>query len=71
MYCSSAKNLLDTYGVIPEEIRVDQDPAKMQEMRERTGMMSVPQIYIGDEHVGGFTDLKALHDAGTLEGRLE
>lgn len=73
-YCKQAKELLSTYHVVPEEIQIDVPPSDMpkriHEMRERTGRQSVPQIIIGDTHVGGYDDLKALHDAGTLSQML-
>lgn len=69
-YCRSAKELLATYSVEPEEIRVDQDPTKMREMMEKTGKMSVPQIYIEDTLIGGYSELKQMHDAGTLKETL-
>ena len=50
-----------------EKIRVDLDPGLRQEMVARTGRRTVPQIYIGDRHVGGFEDLAALEHAGGLE----
>lgn len=70
LYCKNAKTLLETYAVIPEEIRIDTDHSKMQEMMEKTGMMSVPQIYIGDKHIGGFAELKQLSDSGELSAML-
>lgn len=53
-----------------EKIRVDLDPGLRQEMVARTGRRTVPQIYIGDRHVGGFEDLAALEHAGGLEPLL-
>mgnify|MGYP003350098178 FL=1 len=49
---------------------IDRDPAKRAEMMERTGRRTVPQIYIGDTHVGGYDDLSALDKAGELEPLL-
>jgi glutaredoxin 3 len=66
-YCQSAKRLLGLKGVEKiEEIKVDQEPARRAEMVERTGRRTVPQIFIGDTHVGGFDDLQALDQAGKL-----
>ena len=53
-----------------EKVRVDLDPGLRQEMVARTGRRTVPQIYIGDRHVGGFEDLAALEHAGGLEPLL-
>lgn len=70
-YCQMAEKLLRSKGVTEiEKIRVDQDPARRDEMIERTGRRTVPQIYIGDRHVGGFDDLAALDRAGHLDPLL-
>ena len=53
-----------------EKIRIDLDPARRAEMREKTGRRTVPQIYIGDTHVGGYDDLSALDRAGGLDALL-
>ena len=66
-YCIRAKQLLAARGVTEiEEIRIDLDPARRDEMMARTGRRTVPQIYIGDTHVGGCDDLIALDRAGGL-----
>jgi len=66
-----AERLLIKKGVSQiEKIRVDLDPALMQEMMRITGRRTVPQIYIGDRHVGGFDDLSALDAGGELEPLL-
>ncbi|WP_367067770.1 glutaredoxin 3 [Oryzisolibacter sp. LB2S] len=66
-YCIRAKQLLKSKGVEQiEEIRVDTDPAARQQMMEITGRRTVPQIFIGDTHVGGFDDLAALDGRGAL-----
>ncbi len=66
-YCIRAKQLLAARGVTDiEEIRIDEDPEQRQIMMERTGRRTVPQIYIGDTHVGGCDDLQALDAAGGL-----
>ena len=66
-YCTMAERLLMTKGVKEiNKIRVDIDPALMGEMIEKTGRRTVPQIYIGSTHVGGFDDLSALDQGGGL-----
>jgi glutaredoxin 3 len=66
-YCMRAKQLLKQRGVEAiEEIRIDTDPAQRDAMMARTGRRTVPQIYIGDTHVGGFDDLSALDAKGGL-----
>lgn len=66
-YCVRAEMLLKQRGVAEiEKIRIDTDPAQRAVMMERTGRRTVPQIYIGDTHVGGFDDLSALDRAGKL-----
>lgn len=69
-YCINAKRLLAEKGVTPTEIRVDQDPEARQKMMADSGQRTVPQIWIGDVHVGGFTDLRALEQAGKLDALL-
>lgn len=70
-YCTMAEKLLKRKGVeLIEKIRVDLDPPKMAEMMEKTGRRTVPQIYIGDFHVGGFDDLAELDQEGKLEPLL-
>ncbi len=73
-YCKLAKELLSEYGVTPEEIVINADPTKLQEliteMQEKTGLRTVPQIFINDHHVGGYDNLKALHDSGELKTLL-
>lgn len=66
-YCIRAKQLLAARGVTQiEEVRVDLDPARRDEMMAKTNRRTVPQIYIGDTHVGGCDDLVALDQAGKL-----
>ncbi|MGL4574614.1 MAG: glutaredoxin 3 [Burkholderiaceae bacterium] len=66
-YCIRAKQLLKQRGVETiEEIRIDTDPAQREAMMTRTGRRTVPQIYIGDTHVGGHDDLVALDGKGDL-----
>lgn len=66
-YCIRAKTLLKQRGVAQiEEIRIDTDPAQRQHMMDITGRRTVPQIFIGDTHVGGCDDLMALDSRGEL-----
>ncbi len=66
-YCVRAEQLLKARGVAEiEKVRVDLDPARREEMMQKTGRRTVPQIYIGDTHVGGCDDLVALDQAGGL-----
>ena len=66
-YCVRAKQLLQNRGVQKlREVRIDQDPAERASMMERTGRRTVPQIYIGEHHVGGCDDLIALDQQGGL-----
>lgn len=70
-FCVRAERLLNSKGITEiEKVRVDLDPGLRQEMVARTGRRTVPQIYIGDRHVGGFEDLAALEHAGGLEPLL-
>jgi len=70
-FCQRAEMLLKSKGVAEiEKIRIDLDPAKRDEMMEKTGRRTVPQIYIGEVHVGGFDDLAALDRAGKLDPLL-
>jgi len=67
-YCDRARALLNRKGVAVEEIKVDEDPAQRTIMLQRSGgRRTVPQIFIGDRHVGGFDDLAALERAGELD----
>ncbi|MGE5090414.1 MAG: glutaredoxin 3 [Candidatus Levyibacteriota bacterium] len=70
-YCTRAERLLESKGVADiVKLRVDEDPALRSEMMQRTGRRTVPQIYIGDFHVGGYDDLAALDRAGRLDPLL-
>ena len=70
-YCQMAERLLRAKGVAEiDKIRVDTDPARREEMMSRTGRRTVPQIYIGERHVGGFDDLAELDREGGLEPLL-
>ena len=71
-YCVMAERLLTSKGIANiEKIRVDLDPQQRVEMMQKTGRRTVPQIYIGDTHVGGFDDLNALDRAGKLDPLLQ
>ena len=66
-YCTMAERLLTRKGVTQiTKVRVDLDQQKMDEMMEKTGRRTVPQIYIDDFHVGGFDDLTELDQEGKL-----
>ncbi len=69
-YCVAAKNFLKSKGVAWNEVRIDTDPEGLQRMRALTTRTSVPQIVIGDTHVGGYDDMMALHREGKLEPLL-
>ena len=69
-YCDSAKRLLASKGQSWTEIDIEAEPARRDEMIERSGQRTVPQIWIGDRHVGGFDDLAALEDEGELDALL-
>jgi len=70
-YCVMAEKLLRAKGVAElEKVRVDLEPARRDEMMSRTGRRTVPQIYIGERHVGGYDDLAALDREGLLDPLL-
>ena len=69
-FCLMAERLLRAKGVDIEKVRVDLEPERRQEMMTRTGRRTVPQIYVGDRHVGGYDDLAALDRAGGLDPLL-
>lgn len=70
-YCINAERLLKNKGVtVIEKINVDAQPELRQQMMEKTGRRTVPQIYIDDRHIGGFDDLRALDLAGGLDPLL-
>jgi glutaredoxin 3 len=70
-YCQRAEALLKARGVEAiEKVRVDLEPARRDEMVARTGRRTVPQIFIGDTHVGGFDDLSMLDREGKLSPLL-
>ena len=71
-YCNMAERLLKAKGVGEiEKIRIDLEPEQRVLMMEKTGRRTVPQIYIGDTHVGGFDDLSALDREGKLDPLLQ
>jgi len=70
-YCINAERLLKSKGVTEiEKINLDAQPELRQQMMEKTGRRTVPQIYIDDRHIGGFDDLRALDLAGGLDPLL-
>lgn len=71
-YCMMAERLLKAKGVTDiEKIRIDLDPQQRDDMMQKTGRRTVPQIYIGDTYVGGFDDLSALEKQGKLDALLQ
>ncbi len=70
-YCEMAKRLLGSKGRSWQEIDIEREPERRQEMIDRSGRYTVPQIFVGDRHVGGFDDLAALDRAGELDALLE
>ncbi len=70
-YCINAERLLNSKGVKEiSKIRVDLQPEMRIEMMQKTGRRTVPQIYIGEQHIGGFDDLRALDVSGDLDPLL-
>lgn len=69
-YCEAAKRLLDKKGVEYEEVMVDSNPALRAEMEQLSQRQTIPQIFIGDYHVGGYDDLVELHREGKLDQLL-
>ena len=69
-YCERARQLLARKNVAFSEIDVESAPEKRAEMQQKSGRRTVPQIFIGDTHVGGSDDLRALEDAGKLDALL-
>jgi glutaredoxin 3 len=70
-FCQSADRLLRDKGVEAEKIRVDLEPARRVEMMQKSGRRTVPQIWIGERHIGGCDDLYALDRAGELDPLLK
>ncbi len=69
-YCGAARMLLTKKGVRFEDVLINKDSDKLAEMRARSGETSVPQIFIGDAHIGGFDELYELNDSGELDKLL-
>lgn len=69
-YCRNAKALLASKGAVMEEINIQREPGKFEEMLSRSNRRSVPQIFIGDTHIGGFDDLAKLDRQGGLMSML-
>lgn len=69
-FCQMAERLLQSKGAEIDKVRIDLDPVQRADMMEKTGRRTVPQIYIGDTHVGGYDDLAALDRAGKLDPLL-
>lgn len=70
-FCVMAERLLKSKGIEDiERIRVDLEPQRRQEMMDRTGRRTVPQIYVGGRHIGGYNELSALDRAGELDPLL-
>jgi glutaredoxin 3 len=69
-YCRMAERLLEKKGVQAEKIMVDENPARREEMIRLSGRTSVPQVFIGERHVGGYTDMVALDREGQLDALL-
>lgn len=70
-YCRMAERLLEKKGARTEKVMVDENPARRDEMTRRAGRTSVPQIFIGETHVGGYMELAELERAGRLDALLK
>jgi glutaredoxin 3 len=69
-FCVRAKNLLNGKGVAFEEVMVDSDPELFNQLKQKSGMLTVPQIFINDQLVGGYTELADLDSQGQLDPLL-
>ncbi|HTL14451.1 MAG TPA: glutaredoxin 3 [Thermomonas sp.] len=69
-YCVAAKNFLKSRGLAWTEVRIDTDPEARERMVALARRTSVPQIFVGDVHVGGYDDMMAMHRAGRFEPLL-
>lgn len=69
-YCDRAKALLKSKGVAFEAIELEDQPEEFAKLKERTGLMTVPQIFIGDQLIGGYSDMAALEREGKLDALL-
>lgn len=70
-YCHSAKSFLQSQEIEFEEIPIDKERGMREQMVERAGRTSVPQIFVGDTHIGGYDDMMALHGKGEFLPMLE
>jgi glutaredoxin 3 len=70
-FCQAAERLLEQKGVAIEKVRVDLEPARRAEMTQKSGRRTVPQIWIGERHVGGCDDLYELERDGELDNLLK
>ena len=70
-YCVAAKNFLKSKGLAWNEVRINLDPVERDKMMAKTKRTSVPQIFVGDVHVGGYDDMMAMHREGKFEPLLE
>jgi glutaredoxin 3 len=70
-YCVAAKNFLKSKGLAWTEVRIDTDPVAREAMMAKARRTSVPQIFVGETHVGGYDDMMALHRAGKFEPLLQ
>ncbi len=70
-YCVMARQLLQKKGVRYTEVRVDQEPVRRAEMEQRSRRRSVPQIFVGETHVGGFEEMARLEHRGELDSLLK
>ena len=66
-YCTKAKALLDSLNVQYEEVDISKSPERIAEVQEKSGYMTVPQIFVDDKYLGGCDDIYALHEKGELE----
>ncbi|KTD24525.1 MULTISPECIES: glutaredoxin 3 [Legionella] len=69
-YCRLARELLEKKGVEYTDIRIDEDPSKREEMIQKSGRRTVPQIFINSQHIGGCDDMYALDHQGRLDELL-
>lgn len=69
-FCIRAKSFLDSKGVDYEEVVLDGKDDELQKLREQTGQRTVPQIFVGDEMIGGFSEMMGLEQSGELDKKL-
>lgn len=70
-YCTKARSLLQRKGIEFDEVAIDRDPSQRERMVARSGRQTVPQIFIGEHHVGGYDDLTMLDATDELEELLQ